>query len=294
MSILLFILVLVVLILVHEFGHFIVAKTFGIRVDEFGIFFPPRIFAFKWGETEYSLNWLPFGGFVKIYGENYDAKPEPRSFTGKSRWVQAAVIVAGIVCNLIFAWFILSAGYVVGLPTPTEHEGFGTVTNAHPTVVTVLDNSPAQKVGIMAGDEVKKVETATVSLDARTLNTSDQSNVVTNFITTHSEQSIIVTVLRGGKEMVFITKAADGIVPDRKVVGLQLEDIGTLRLPLHLALAQGAMLGYDITISTAEGLAAFIHQIFSGTANFSSVAGPIGITVFGAAAIKQGFAATAM
>ena len=70
MALLFFILILVLLIVVHEFGHFIVAKLSGIRVDEFGIFFPPRLFAFKWRGTEYSLNALPFGGFVKIFGEN--------------------------------------------------------------------------------------------------------------------------------------------------------------------------------------------------------------------------------
>lgn len=74
MTILIFILILVCLILAHEFGHFIVAKAFKIRVDEFGIFFPPRIAAFKWGETEYSLNWLPFGGFVRIFGEDGEAE----------------------------------------------------------------------------------------------------------------------------------------------------------------------------------------------------------------------------
>src|ERR1700681_4854657 len=108
MSIILFIFILVILILVHEFGHFIVAKAFGIRVDEFGIFFPPRIAAIKYGETEYSINWLPFGGFVKIFGENPPSDDEAiesegrdsRAFHNKNRWIQAAVLVAGIFFNL--------------------------------------------------------------------------------------------------------------------------------------------------------------------------------------------------
>ncbi|MDO8548152.1 MAG: site-2 protease family protein, partial [bacterium] len=156
MTLFFFILILVLLILVHEFGHFVVAKFFGIKVHEFGIFFPPRIFSKKFGETEYSLNWLPFGGFVKIFGENYDegkddpsrqgaAEADPRSFVNKSRWQQAAVILAGIVFNLLFAWLALTVGYMVGLPTSAEHRGFGLVQGATPTVIAVLPDSPAQK-----------------------------------------------------------------------------------------------------------------------------------------------------
>src|SRR3989344_9278 len=118
MSILIFILILVALILVHEFGHFVVAKLFKIKVEEFGIFFPPRLFKIKKGETTYSLNALPFGGFVKIFGENYNEHAnEPRSFASKPRYVQAAVLVAGVAMNLVFAWLALSAGYMSGLPT---------------------------------------------------------------------------------------------------------------------------------------------------------------------------------
>lgn len=292
MFILFFILILVVLILVHEFGHFIVAKAFGIKVHEFGIFFPPRIAAITKGETEYSINWLPFGGFVKIFGENYDeGKDDPRSFVNKPRWQQAAVIVAGVAFNLLFAWLALTVGYMAGLPTSTEHRGFGVVQGAVPTVIAVLPSSPAQKAGFVEGDAIEQVQTGYETLDVKTLNTSEQAKAVTNFITTHADESVVVTVLRNGADVALLAKAESGIVPDKKVIGVQLQDIGTLRLPPHLALVQAAMLGWDITQSTAQGLATFFKQIVTGTANFSQVAGPIGITVFGAAAIKQGFAA---
>src|SRR3989344_6767102 len=143
MTIFIFIVLLVLLILVHELGHFSVAKLFKIRVDEFGVFFPPRIAAIKRGETEYSINWLPFGGFVKIFGENFDeGKHNPRSFISKSRPVQAAVLIAGIGFNLLFAWLLLSAGYFYGLPTPLSYTGFGTVENQKVTLVSILPGSP--------------------------------------------------------------------------------------------------------------------------------------------------------
>lgn len=290
MAIFLFILLLVLLILVHELGHFSVAKWFGIKVHEFGVFFPPRLFAVKKGETEYSLNWLPFGGFVKIFGENYDeGQGDPRSFISKPRWQQALVIVAGVAFNILFAWLALSAGYVAGLPTPTEHAGFGYVQGAAPTIVAVYPDSPAQRAELAQGDRIVKVETYNESLDVRTLSTSRQAEAVTNFITSHSENSVIITAVRDGKEAVFLAKAEEGIIEGRKVVGMQLEDIGILRLPPHLALLQGAILGWDITKSTAQGVWTFLSRIVTGSADFSQIAGPIGITVFGAAAIEEGF-----
>ncbi len=295
MFILLFILILVALIIVHEFGHFIVAKMFGIRVDEFGIFFPPRLFAFKKGETEYSFNSLPLGGFVKIFGENYDeGKGVARSFVSKPRYVQAAVILAGIVFNFLFAWLVLSAGYMAGLPASPDQTSLGPVTNLHVLVSGTLPNSPAEKAGLMDGDQIEKMQTANTQFDLGMLTSDRQAEAVTNFITSHQDESIIITVLRDGQEQNFVAKAADGVVAGRKAIGLQLADIGTLKLNPALALGQGAILGWNITANTAAGLLGFFKHIFTATANFNEVSGPIGITVFGAAAIKQGFAAAAV
>lgn len=292
MFILFFILILVALILVHEFGHFIVAKLFGIRVDEFGIFFPPRLFAIKKGETTYSLNLLPLGGFVKIFGENYDeGRGVARSFVSKPRYVQAAVIVAGIVFNLLFAWLVLSAGYMAGLPAFPDQRSFGPVTNVHALVTGVLPGSPAAKAGLLSGDQIEEVQTATEQLDLRTQSGDQQAKSVTQFISSHPNESVIITVVRNGAEQNFLAKAADGVIAGRKAIGLQLEDIGTLKLNPALALGQGALLGWDITKNTATGLLGFFKQLFTATANFSEVSGPIGITVYGAAAIKEGFAA---
>lgn len=290
MTVILFILCLVALIVAHEFGHFLVAKLFGIRVDEFGIFFPPRIFAWKYGETEYSLNWLPVGGFVKIYGENYDeGGAEPRSFINKNRFTQAAVLVAGVVFNFILAWLLLSAGYMAGLPTSVDHQGFGAVSNPQATIVSVLPGSPADKAGLMAGDAVYDVQTGTASLFPNA-----SAAEVTQFIANHQDESVVFEVERDGVRREFLAKPADGLVAGKKAVGIELDDVGTLRLAPPLALAQGGILAWDITQSTAGGLAHFFAQIFEGRADFSQVAGPIGITAFGAATLKQGFAASAV
>jgi regulator of sigma E protease len=292
MSLVAFILILALLILVHELGHFSVAKFFGIKVEEFGIGFPPRLLYKKFGETIYSLNILFFGGFVKIFGEDaQEGAGNPRSMASKPRLVQSAVIVAGIVMNIAFAWAALSAGYVVGLPTPVEHEGFGIVQGAKVMVTGVLPDSPTARAGLKTEDVIEVVQTGTAKLDVRTLNTNRQADAVRGFIAEHGEESVVLTVARKEEEQTFLAKPEDGIVEGKKAIGVQLEDVGTLQLPPHLAIIQGAMLTYDLTVSTAQGLLGFFGQIARGVADFGSVAGPIGIASIGSQAVAQGFAA---
>src|SRR3989338_8621430 len=132
MAIIIFIVILAILILVHELGHFFVAKLFDIRVDEFGIGYPPRALTlFEWRRTRFTLNWLPFCGFVKIFGENGDVsatehfttaepnRPETgarsesgleseKSFAKKPRFAQALVLIAGVSFNIIFELILIS------------------------------------------------------------------------------------------------------------------------------------------------------------------------------------------
>src|SRR3984957_13666088 len=205
LSLLIFIAILVALIIVHEFGHFVTAKLFGIGVEEFGIFFPPKLFSFHWRGTEYSLNAIPLGGFVRIQGEaSADPKAIPydrKNFFQRSRFIQAAVIVAGIFCNILFAWLLLSAGYMAGLPTSSDHIGFGTVTNAHATIVDVLPGSPADSAGIKAGDAVEGVVRGTAALPA-----SADADEVSAFIAAHQDESVIVSIKRGSVEENLLAK----------------------------------------------------------------------------------------
>ena len=111
MSLIIFFIILSVLVIVHELGHFLVARFFDIRVDEFGIGFPPRAKKlFRWKGTPFTLNWLPFGGFVKIFGENsnLDTPCPSDSFQSKNRGIQAAVLMGGVVFNFLFAWVLLT------------------------------------------------------------------------------------------------------------------------------------------------------------------------------------------
>src|SRR3989338_10569312 len=143
---LIFIIVIGVLIFVHEFGHFIFAKRAGMRVDEFGFGFPPRIWGKKKGETTYSINLIPFGGFVKIFGEEGEHRNEPRSFSSKPLGMRLKVVIAGVVMNFLLAVFLLMLGNYVGIRVGIGDETdkiSAAAKNKMVQVVSVVQGSPA-------------------------------------------------------------------------------------------------------------------------------------------------------
>jgi regulator of sigma E protease len=141
-SALLFIVILIALVMAHEAGHFFTAKAFGVYVHEFGLGFPPRVGAFKYGETEYSLNWLPIGGFVRLEGE--EQSDHPRSLSVRPRWQRLIVLAAGAVVNLILPIFL----FALALSFPHE------VAIGRAMVSTVVPDSPAEAAGIQEGDVI--------------------------------------------------------------------------------------------------------------------------------------------
>ena len=116
-TVLLFVVVLSLLVLAHELGHFVTAKLAGIKVQEFGLGFPPRVFGIRRGETLYSLNALPLGGFVKMLGENGEVF-EPRAFASQRCGVRAIVLIAGSAMNLFLVPLFLTAAFMIGAPEP--------------------------------------------------------------------------------------------------------------------------------------------------------------------------------
>lgn len=151
-SILIFFIVLSILILVHEFGHFIMARRAGIWVEEFGFGLPPRLFGKKIGETIYSVNWLPFGGFVRLHGENEIENGDrdiKKAFLSKNKRTRVGIIIAGVVMNFILAVFAFAIVYSFsGIPRDTHNI----------KVIDISQNSPALSSGLVAGDLIKKVD----------------------------------------------------------------------------------------------------------------------------------------
>src|SRR3989338_1499849 len=150
-----FFIVLSVLVIIHELGHFIAAKRNGVKVEEFGFGLPPRLFGMRFGETLYSLNALPFGGFVKVYGEEsaelneskLSAHEKSRSFVHKGLPAKITILVAGVTMNFILGWFIYSYLFVKGIPVPANVV----------TIENVMKSSPAADAGIQKGDKIATI-----------------------------------------------------------------------------------------------------------------------------------------
>ena len=145
--------VLGIMIVVHEFGHFTAAKLFDVRVEQFAIGFGKRLFGIKKGETDYRVNALPFGGYVKMAGENpLEAHSgDPREFTSKPRWQRFVIAFAGPFANVVLAVALLTGGFMVRYEHPVY-------LNQPAVIGWVLDNSAAQKVGIQPGDRIVRIE----------------------------------------------------------------------------------------------------------------------------------------
>ena len=177
LTLIVFLLILGLLIFVHEGGHFISAKLARIRVEEFGMGFPPRIFGIRRGETLYSLNWIPLGGFCKMAGEEDPSKPG--SFAGKKAWVRLVVLSAGPIMNALLPIVLLTIAFMV-----PRQVAVGDV-----VIKEVAANSPAAEAGIVAGDTVLSI----------------------NGITVQNIGDVIYDIhLKMGEEITFELKSADG------------------------------------------------------------------------------------
>jgi regulator of sigma E protease len=145
-SLLPFLGVLVVLVVIHELGHFVTAKLAGVKVLEFGIGYPPRLFGFKFGETEYTLNILPLGGFVRLLGE--EDPSDPRSLAAQPAPQRLVIMGAGSFMNFVLA----IALFTVALMIPRE------VPVGRAVISQVIPGSPAEQAGLKAGDVILKID----------------------------------------------------------------------------------------------------------------------------------------
>ncbi|MBU1092058.1 RIP metalloprotease RseP [Patescibacteria group bacterium] len=266
MSILLFIVALAVLILFHELGHFLVAKLSGTKVEEFGIGFPPKIFGVKRGETVYSVNWIPFGGFVKVLGEDMSTE-EAGSFGSKPAYIRAAILFAGVFFNLILAWFLLSAVLLIGAPTSVESGTEG----AHVTILEVQPGTPAEKAGFVPGDKLLKLSSGENFLEVREISETQ------GFIKKYAGGEINIEYLRG-KE-ILNTKAVPSSNPPEGVgsLGIAMDKIGIVSVPLHKAVWEGLKSTVYLTEAIIKSFGALFLDIIRGGNMVAQVRGPVGI-----------------
>jgi regulator of sigma E protease len=262
MTILLFIAALAILILSHEFGHFICAKLSNTKVEEFGLGFPPRLFSVKKGETVYSVNLLPFGGFVKIYGED-SVKKLPRGFGSKPIYIRGIILVAGVFFNLVLAWFLFSLVFVIGAPSSVGDD----VADAHITILEVQPGTPAEMAGLQPGDKILGFNTVAE---------------VQEFISLRQNQEIKLEILRG-KEIINVAA-----VPD-PMLGIAMDRIGIVSLPFYKAIWEGMKNTVFLTVAIVKALVGLFANLIKGVDVAAQVMGPVGIVGIVGTASEFGF-----
>ena len=291
MYIVIFLVILAVLVLVHEFGHFYAAKKSGARVDEFGLGFPPRLWSWKRGETTYSINAIPFGGFVKIFGENGAENGgsdsdgvDSRSFASRPRPIQIVILIAGIAMNVVFAWLLFSIAYMSGMTTGISDQDARYIHDSHAIVLDVLPNSPAARAGLQEGDEIFSYyfagATTTVAGPASIQAvTKDSLGTPIRFETLRLAERKLITVIPE------ISTTTQGYM-----VGIAMDTVGKVDLPFYRAFWQGAKLTGTLFASIFSGIYSLIHDAVLGHADISGLSGPVGIARLVGDASQLGFA----
>lgn len=273
----------------HEFGHFIVAKKSGIRVDEFGLGFPPKVFSKKWGGTVYTLNAIPFGGFVKIFGEDphtdeISEANKNESFYYKPKWIQALVLIAGVTFNIVFAWMVISLTFFIGSISPLPHNTMGEYNDAHLVVTEILVDSPAQKSGILPGDTI-----VSISQGNKALTEKLYPETVQKFIS-ESNGALNIKLENSKKEQREISVTPnETVVPGKKAIGISMEWVGKVRYSPVASVVQGAKSTWYLLRETATGLVKFLGKTVLFKSDFSQVSGPVGIAKVVKEANELGF-----
>jgi len=246
-TLVLFIATFTLIVAVHEFGHFASARLLGMKVLEFAFGFPPRAVGIRRGETEYTINWIPFGGFVRILGQDdFSIKQEglgdPRAFTSKPWWAQALVLAAGVFMNFVLAIFILTIAFATGTTAPT-----GDV-----RVFDVRPSSPAALAGILVGDIV-------VDVDGTPIHTARAMVTITNRAAPKS-QELTIDLLRDGKPLAI--KAIPRAEPPigEGPLGVQLEEV---QAPVAVAIPQAFTQATGLTGEVVGQIVALPGQLLS-------------------------------
>lgn len=313
-TVFLFILILSLLVLVHEAGHFFMARKFGMKVYEFGVGFPPRAFGIykhpknghwvfvrgfgkgglketvggddrieEYPATLYSINWLPLGGFVKIKGESGEKSHDTDSFAYHKAWKRLVVLVAGVFMNIVLAFVLLSVGFMIGLPTDVS-QGVpeGAVVAEQPAVVVqqVVKDSPAELAGLKLGDKITSINSSSV-LGALAL---------TELVKNAKGEELALEILRGEELLsIKVTPAVLEGQDDTARLGILLADAAVIKYPWHKAIYQGIVATGLGLVNILIGFYLLLKNLILGNGLIFEVSGPVGIATIVGQSAKLGF-----
>jgi regulator of sigma E protease len=256
--------ILGLLVLIHELGHFVVARLANVHVLEFGIGFPPRAKVLRsTGETLYTLNWLPIGGFVKLEGEDGDAKGDPRSFSAKSLPTRLTILVAGVVMNVLLAFVIFAS--IVALASPLTVMRFGEVQNP----------SPASEAGLKPGESI-------VAIDRKQYQLLIDGQIIDGLRAQAGRETILTVTSTDGTRRDVTVKLRDPSQIDAGHGALGIGKIeesieGTARNDLATAARVGAQETVRWMGLIVGGLGDLVTSVAEDPTAPPPVAGPIGI-----------------
>lgn len=279
-TILVFMVLILLLVLVHELGHFAAAKLAGCRVEEFAFGFPPRLFSVVKGGTRYVFNLLPIGGYVKIQGEDMEEEnPSPDSFAGKSIPWRVIILAAGVFMNMVLAVVLLSIQAGAGVPVLVTEENQSRVTGMRTHIVEVVAGSPAETAGILALDTVEAInliEKPTIDQLVHEVDGARGAEVTLKLSRGHEIREIKVVPREN-------PPAEEG------AMGVGLEETGLLKATWWKAPGEGLKRTWQMTGLIATEFAKIIGRLASGGGGGAELGGPIAIAVYTDVAAKLGF-----
>lgn len=280
LTILIFILVLGVLIFAHELGHFIFAKRAGIKVEEFGMGFPPRIFGKKYKGTLYSLNLFPIGGFVKIYGEDGEGADKKESFASRSAWIRFKIIFAGVFFNVLLAILLLAIYFWLGGPTiitpPTKYTA-ADKTTSEILVWQAEPDSPASVAGLERGDVILSIAGEKV----------DSFSDLENVLSPNIDQDVEIKIRRDKEEKNLNIQVAEkdgkGFLGIRGIDNYLSAKYPWWKVP-YIAVVESFKLLYAIIAV----LFMYLKDLIVESKAPSDISGPVGIFIITKEIVKLG------
>ncbi len=282
LTLIVFVVVLSLLVFVHEFGHFLSARRLGVEVEEFGFGFPPRLVGRKRGQTIYSINAIPFGGFVRLKGEDGQLGETPRSFTSVSIFRRAVIIVSGVAMNFVLTIVVFIIGFTVGVPSSVTSTLPGAqIRNQRIVITQVLDSSPAQKAGLRAGDTI-------TAINGQKSTTDDD---IRSVLEASPGQDVQLDVTQSGEQRSLTVKPER--LNDESIgkIGAGLETVGVVSYPLHWAVVNGVRTTVSLSGQVVVAFGVFLQELMLRGHLSPDVSGPIGIAVITGEVTKLGFMA---
>lgn len=278
-TILIFAALLLALVLVHEFGHFITAKWAGCRVEEFGFGFPPRLLGIRKGETTYSFNLLPIGGFVKIEGEDMNnPAPGPTSFAAKSATWRTIILSAGVAMNVVLSAVLLSVQAGIGYPTAVTSQNASELSEIKTYIMNVAPDSPADQAQLKEFDRIVKINDIS----------NPRLEQVQEIARQQAGQAIHLEIDRQGQRQTLTLTPRVNPPAGEGALGVSLAATGLTRLPWWQAPWAGIQRTGAMLVAIVSQFGLILQRLVSQGTLGETLTGPIGIAVYTKEATAMG------